>query len=88
MLTVKAIAKGKVQGVGFRYTAMDIAKKLHLTGFAKNLPDGTVELFVTGDEPTIHQFFEALREAFNLQEEQIVIENQPLEHFSTFEVRR
>ena len=34
---------GRVQGVGFRYTTQYEAKRLGLTGYAKNLDDGSVE---------------------------------------------
>ena len=35
---------GRVQGVGFRYTTQYEAKRLGLTGYAKNLDDGSVEV--------------------------------------------
>lgn len=35
---------GRVQGVGFRYYAVNKANQLGLTGWVKNLPDGTVEM--------------------------------------------
>lgn len=41
---------GKVQGVSFRYYAKDAAQALGLTGYARNLSDGTVEIVAEGDE--------------------------------------
>ena len=41
---------GRVQGVGFRYTTQYEAKKLGLTGYAKNLDDGSVEVVACGEE--------------------------------------
>ena len=41
---------GKVQGVGFRYTAKRIAGGYEVTGWVKNLPDGRVELQVMAEE--------------------------------------
>jgi acylphosphatase len=38
-----------VQGVGFRYTARNSARRYRITGFVKNLPDGRVELLVEGE---------------------------------------
>ena len=46
---------GRVQGVGFRYYAVNKANQLGLTGWVKNLPDGTVEMEVQGEEPLIDQ---------------------------------
>ncbi|MGF1755103.1 acylphosphatase [Vibrio makurazakiensis] len=43
------VIKGHVQGVGFRYFTGIKGKELELTGYAKNLNDGTVEVLVTGD---------------------------------------
>ncbi|MHC4288506.1 MAG: acylphosphatase, partial [Planctomycetota bacterium] len=37
------IFKGRVQGVGFRYTTQRAASRYELTGYVRNLPDGTVE---------------------------------------------
>ncbi len=39
---------GIVQGVGFRYFAQRTAERLHVSGYAKNLPDGRVEVYAIG----------------------------------------
>ena len=39
---------GRVQGVGFRYTASSLARQFAVTGYVKNLPNGQVELVVEG----------------------------------------
>ena len=41
---------GYVQGVFFRYTTRKVAKKLGLTGFVKNMPDGSVYIEAEGPE--------------------------------------
>lgn len=46
---------GRVQGVGFRYTTQYEAKKLGLTGYAKNLDDGSVEVVACGDEEQVEK---------------------------------
>ena len=53
---VRAVARGRVQGVGFRYSARSKAEKLGVTGFARNLPDGNVELEVEGDPGAVEDF--------------------------------
>lgn len=50
------IFKGQVQGVGFRYTCQRIATELDLTGSAKNLDNGNVEVEIQGDEDKIMAF--------------------------------
>jgi acylphosphatase len=37
-----------VQGVGFRYFTQDVAERLHLSGYARNLRDGRVEVYASG----------------------------------------
>lgn len=40
---------GRVQGVGFRYTTQHEAQRLGLTGYAKNMDDGSVEIVACGE---------------------------------------
>lgn len=49
----RAIVKGRVQGVFYRATTREKALALNLTGFAKNLPDGTVEVVAAGDSDKV-----------------------------------
>lgn len=53
---------GRVQGVGFRYTAESIAHRLELTGWVKNLQDGRVELVCEGPKEKIEELFASLLE--------------------------
>lgn len=53
---------GRVQGVGFRYRAYYIAQTLGLTGYAKNLPDGRVELEVQGEDRLVREFLGRVEE--------------------------
>ena len=52
---------GRVQRVGFRFTAEGLAKELGLTGYVKNLPDGRVEMEAQGTEDAIREMLAALR---------------------------
>ncbi len=47
---------GRVQGVGFRYTARQIAQGYEVTGRVCNLPDGRVHLIVEGPEAEVREF--------------------------------
>ena len=47
---------GMVQGVGYRYFAMRAAQRLGVGGYAKNLPDGRVEVFAVSSAPKLAEF--------------------------------
>ena len=47
---------GRVQGVFYRATCVRKAQELGLTGFARNLPDGRVEVLACGDAPVVEAF--------------------------------
>ncbi len=49
---------GLVQGVYFRSSAQDKARELSLSGWAKNMPDGTVETVVEGGEEQLREYLE------------------------------
>ena len=51
---------GRVQGVGFRYRCLTIAKKLKLTGFVKNEYDYSVTAQIQGEEAVIEKMIEQL----------------------------
>ncbi len=52
-LRVQIIVSGKVQGVFYRSSTQDMAKKLTLTGWAKNLSDGCVEIVAEGSKQNL-----------------------------------
>ncbi len=54
---------GHVQGVGFRYATLQVAKAYEVTGFVCNLPDGRVHLEAEGLKPEIEAFLKAVDEA-------------------------
>ncbi len=54
---------GRVQGVGFRYTAKTVATGFEVTGIVRNLPDGRVELIAEGARAELEAFRAAIRGA-------------------------
>ena len=52
---LRAIVRGRVQGVGFRMFVVREAHRLGLAGYTRNLPDGTVEVLATGDAAKLDQ---------------------------------
>lgn len=53
---LEAYFAGRVQGVGFRYTARQIAQGFTVTGQVRNLPDGRVHLVAEGQEAEVREF--------------------------------
>ena len=51
----RALVSGKVQGVWYRGSTQRQANELGITGWAKNLPDGRVEVLMCGDEQSLAQ---------------------------------
>lgn len=61
-----AIFYGRVQGVFFRASARDIAKRMNLVGSVRNLPDGSVEIFAQGSREQLEAFVIKLSQIFDL----------------------
>ncbi len=78
---------GRVQGVGFRYTAKYLAQSMDLTGWVKNEWDGTVSMEVQGREALINKLLEGLNRGSFISIEWIDSEEIPLEKESRFYVR-
>ncbi|MDX1582533.1 MAG: acylphosphatase [Thermoanaerobaculia bacterium] len=53
---------GKVQGVGYRFFATRVARRLGLKGWIRNLRDGTVDAAVEGESDSIDEWIEEIRE--------------------------
>lgn len=56
-----ALATGRVQGVGFRATVHNHAKILGITGFVRNLPNGSVEIVAQGTKAELQQLIHLLK---------------------------
>lgn len=53
---VHIVARGRVQGVGYRYSAQVRASELKLAGWVRNCPNGTVEIHAEGDRENLEKF--------------------------------
>lgn len=53
---------GRVQGVGFRYTAHNLASQFDVAGYVRNQPDGSVELVVEGPDDQMDGLVEAIQQ--------------------------
>ncbi|NIF60578.1 acylphosphatase [Enterobacter sp. Ap-916] len=58
---VKCWVHGMVQGVGFRYSTQREGEKLGLTGYARNLDDGSVEVVACGEAGQVEKLLAWLK---------------------------
>jgi acylphosphatase len=65
MVARHIIFNGRVQGVGFRYTAHRMAHRHQLTGYVRNLPDGTVEMLAQGPARDIDDCIQNIKDYFD-----------------------
>jgi acylphosphatase len=64
MIAKRIIFIGRVQGVGFRFTAFRIANRYQLTGFVRNSPDGSVEMLAQGSSDNLDNCIRDIEESF------------------------
>jgi acylphosphatase len=61
LIARRAIVTGRVQGVGFRFFAERAARRTGVRGWVRNLPDGSVETVVEGEEPAVMRYLDDIR---------------------------
>jgi acylphosphatase len=62
MRSVRLTITGRVQGVGYRASALDTARRLGLRGWVRNRADGSVEILVIGEGDAVATMIEACRQ--------------------------
>ena len=90
-MAVKAkqiIVHGRVHGVGFRYFVQDAASRLGLTGYVRNLPDGTVLILVEGEEDLFEELLKEVRRGPRMArvERLQIDEMSPVGKYKTFHI--
>jgi acylphosphatase len=80
--------RGRVQGVGFRYTVRSLAAGFEVTGFVRNLPDGQVHLVIEGDGEQTEGLLDAVKTEMShyISDVQEVV-RPATGRFQTFEIR-
>ena len=79
---------GHVQGVGFRYTAVSVARKYVVSGYVQNLPDGRVVLVAEGEGAELDRYLADLDQTMAGYIRETKTESgTPTGEFSHFELR-
>jgi len=78
---------GRVQGVGFRWTARQAAQGFAVTGFVKNLDDGRVQLVVEGEAAEIDRLLAEIAQRMGDYIRKVLVTKAPATgEFRTFEI--
>ena len=88
MNCIHLIVSGRVQGVFFRDSTRNKAIELGLSGYAKNLPDGNVEVVAEGDENKINELIKFIKNhPGHSKVAEVKIKQKGPENFNGFEIR-
>ena len=80
---------GRVQGVGFRYFALDAARREGINGYVMNHDDGSVEAVAEGESESVERFERALRRGPSRSRvEQVMVDDMTPQMLNTgFDIR-
>jgi acylphosphatase len=86
----KVHVEGRVQGVGYRMFARDLAAQYHVSGWVKNLETGSVEAEIEGDLKIVDEVIEGLyaRDSYIIRVDRITATEIPPEGSYEFVIRR
>jgi acylphosphatase len=79
MERINAVAKGRVQGVGYRYFVEECAHATGVYGFVQNLPDGTVKIVAESSPAALDDFIRLARARDDplIKVEEIAVKKEP-----------
>lgn len=82
------IIYGRVQGVGYRFSARSFARKYSIKGFVRNLPDGSVYIEAEGNEDNVNYFISWCRQGPpGAIVDDLEISDGEMKNFSGFDIR-
>ncbi|MEQ1827053.1 MAG: acylphosphatase [Pirellula sp.] len=89
MVRVTVFFSGRVQGVGFRFTAYEIAKSHLVGGTVENLEDGRVKIIVEGEPDEVDRFVASVQESMAGKIKKMErFSSEPSREFNGFSIRR
>lgn len=89
MTARRAVVSGRVQGVGFRFFAERAAREARVTGWVRNLPDGSVETVAEGPQEAVEKYLGRLRDGPRMGKvTSVLVEEAPEKGYGSFEITR
>jgi acylphosphatase len=89
LIAKRAVVRGIVQGVAFRWTTKERARELGVAGWVRNLPDGSVEVWAEGAAPSVELLLEWLRHGPpSARVDDVALADESPSGAARFEVRR
>jgi len=83
----RVIYQGRVQGVGFRYMACQIAEEFEVEGYVRNLLGGDVELVLEGETEVVEEFLNTLARRMAGYVNEIDTSETPVVGYKKFQIR-
>ncbi len=85
----RAVVRGRVHGVGFRFFASRAARELGLNGWVRNRSDGSVETLVEGEDAAVEEYLARLEQGpLGASVDAVAIEPAGPQGFDSFEIAR
>jgi len=83
------LVRGRVQGVGYRYFALEVAERLGVCGYVRNLPTGEVEVHAEADDAALERFKQELERGPRMSRVTEVVESDlpSTGSYSSFRIR-
>ena len=90
MKRVHLMISGRVQGVGYRMYARDVASRCQVSGWVRNLPDGRAEAVGEGEPDAVDRLAEGIRarDEYIIRVDRVETRSEGPEGLTGFEIRR
>ena len=88
MIRKRIVYSGHVQGVGFRYSVARVATNYDLTGYVKNLSNGSVEIVLEGQPTEIQSLIDSLKQEMGVYIRQTQVHDESANNeFDDFSIK-
>ena len=80
-MIARAVVSGNVQGIGYRAFVKNLARQMQIKGYAKNLDDGTVEVYAEAEKGRVKELIEKATKAAHAEIENVEITSSQDKNF-------